>query len=210
MFVKVPVGGQVRPVTVWEDADANQPITGLVYFARPGKLYLPWITTLPREGIKAEPAALEELKNNPSFFADRYQGVHSRVLRGKAPPKLLESVVGKEIVVGQKLLGFHLGSLATMEVITPPSNGTVKVAMHWQRRKTESDKALAALYIDPEPPATATASTNPAKKPARIGSGHGPMPRANSKSKPAWSKSTTAPLRCVAETAKRSRSRCPD
>jgi hypothetical protein len=131
-------------------------------------LYLPWIATLPRESLNAEPEALDELKSNPSLFAQRYQQVNARVLQGKAPPKLLEPAIDKEIVVGQKLLTFALGGLDSVEVLEPVSNGTVKVS--GGRLRKSSELALAAVYLDPdadEPGTAVVAKPNqpePAKK----------------------------------------------
>jgi hypothetical protein len=173
MFLKALLGGQTRPVTVWEDAGPNQPVVGLIYLARPGKLYLPWIATLDRESLNAEPEALDELKSNPGFFSQRYQEVNARVLRGKAPPKLLESAIDKKIVVGQKLLAFALGGLDSVEVLEPVSNGTVKVS--GGRLRKSSELPLAAVYLDPDAdePGTAVAAKPTQPEPAKKNSAKG-------------------------------------
>jgi hypothetical protein len=116
---------------------------------------LPWIATFDREGLSAEPEALDELKSNAAFFAQRYQQVNSRVLQGKAPPKLLEPAIDKKIVVGQKLLTFALGGLDSVEVLEPVSSDTVKVSAG--RLGKSAEKSLAALYLDPDADAPGTA-----------------------------------------------------
>ena len=149
------LGGFHRKATVWGDS-ADGPVTVLVFLARPGGLYHPWIAQAERKDLRVEPGVLDELTQNDDFFRDAFQTAQRNLERHDAPRKLVPAAE-HPIAAGQRLMQFSLGSLESVEAVAKPDNGVVLVRS--PKGGKESRRELAHLYVDPTPAPVQQSST---------------------------------------------------
>ncbi len=146
--VKYLAGDRWRPATVAQASEAQGQLTLLVFFARPGKLYLPWTVQAERRDVRMETAALAAFRADPNAL-DAHREAHRRRMASLEAPSRLRPVGDHPLEVGQRLLTLTNGNLNPVEVTGPVQDGAVRIRDSWLRR--EVNKPLAYLYLDPQP-----------------------------------------------------------
>ncbi|WP_254509474.1 hypothetical protein [Anatilimnocola floriformis] len=133
--------------TVAEKSNEGEPLKLIVYFARPGGLYLPWYVTADRSDVKVENAALDAAKTDATWFADHLREVKGRIGQGNAPHTLKSA--GEKVSKGDRVVWFGFHGLMGGEALEDPQNGKVKVRD--TRFMQEAELETKQLFVDPEP-----------------------------------------------------------
>ncbi len=147
MPVKFAGGSRWFNATLVEKSAAGQPLKLVVYFAKPGGLYLPWYVTANRDDAKVEAAALEASKKDATWFADHAREIKGRISQGSAPFTL--KAVGEKVMKGDRVVWFGFHGLTGAEAIEDSADGKVKVKD--KPFNQEHTLEVGQLFVDAEP-----------------------------------------------------------
>lgn len=146
--VWVATGERKSSGVVYENAEANEPVSVLTYLARPGGLFLPYVLKADREKLELETSALEAAKANDPAIAANFQKYDQRLSAGQAP-KRLTPAPEKEVKEGTRLVGFAFHGMEGFVAMGAATDDVVKIQS--ARGGEPLEKRLQDLYLDPAP-----------------------------------------------------------